>query len=320
MRTRRIGILCCEDLAQLDAVGPIEVISEANDSRRAEGKPPAYEVSLLVWGQRPMATRLWPQQPYRDAPPLDTLLIAVGRRRTEVAADPKLLAWLRATAPCTRRVCSVCTSAFVLAASGLLDGRRCTSHWKYCEELQRQFPRIIVDPNLIFVRDGRFYSSAGASAGMDLALALVEEDLGHQMALTVARELVLFLQRPGGQSQFSAQLTAQRADRRPLSELQAWMADHPDEDLSVDALARRAAMSPRNFARVFADEVGVTPARYVELLRVDTARRRLEESGANVERVAEQCGFGSAETMRRVFLRVLQVSPSAYRGRFRARG
>lgn len=318
--TKRIGFLCCDDPAQLSMVGPLEVFREANAARTDAGKPAPYELELLLWRWPVVAGGLWKQVPYKKARPVDTLIVCAGRTRHEAARDPKLLDWLRATASETRRVCTVCTSVFVLAATGLLDGRRVTTHWKHTDELEAEHPRITVEPDPIFVRDGRYWSSAGSTAGIDLAMALVEEDHGHEMALTVARELVVFLQRPGGQSQFSAQLAVQRADRRPLAELQAWMADHPDGDLSVEALAKRAAMSPRNFARVFAEEVGTTPARYVELLRVDTARRRLEESGAKVDRVAEECGFGSHETMRRAFLKLLGVSPSAYRGRFRARG
>jgi transcriptional regulator GlxA family with amidase domain len=210
----------------------------------------------------------------------------------------------------------VCTGAFVLAAAGLLDGRRATTHWRSCASLARRYPQITVDADPIFVRDGNIYTSAGVTAGMDLALALVEEDHGREVALHVARELVLFLRRPGGQSQFSAQLAVQAADREPLRELQAWIADHLDQDLSIPALAARVAMSERNFARVFTREVGVTPARFVETARIEAARRRLEESSHGVEAVAAQCGFGTAESMRRTFLRRLRVPPSAYRHRF----
>jgi transcriptional regulator GlxA family with amidase domain len=219
-------------------------------------------------------------------------------------------------APNVRRIGSVCSGAFILAEAGLLDGRRATTHWGWCKELAQRYPRVKVDPDPIFVRDGSIYTSAGVTAGMDLALALVEEDHGRELALRVARQLVLFLRRPGGQSQFSAQLAVQAADREPLRELQAWIADHLNQDLSVEALADRVAMSPRNFARVFSREVGVTPARFVEQARVEAARRRLEESAHGVDAIASQCGFGTAESMRRAFLRRLHVPPSAYRHRF----
>jgi transcriptional regulator GlxA family with amidase domain len=218
--------------------------------------------------------------------------------------------------PRVRRFGSVCTGAFILAEAGLLDGRRATTHWGSCALLAQRYPRVSVDPNPIFVRDGNVYTSAGVTAGMDLALALVEEDHGHEVALGVARELVLFLRRPGGQSQFSAQLAVQSADRAPLRDLQAWIADNLGGDLSVPALAAHAAMSPRNFARVFTQEVGVTPARFVEQARVEAACRRLEESANGVDAIAAECGFGSTESMRRAFLRRLRVPPSAYRHRF----
>jgi len=211
----------------------------------------------------------------------------------------------------------VCTGAFLLAEAGLLDGRRATTHWAYCAELAKRYPQVKVDPDPIFVRDGRIYSSAGVTAGMDLALGLVEEDLGRSLALDVARQLVLFLKRPGGQSQFSAQLEAQSAEREPLRDLQAWISNHPEAPLGVESLARRVAMSPRHFARVFLREVGTTPAKFILRIRVEAARRRLEESRDDVERVAQTCGFGSAEVMRRAFLRTVRVSPSAYRSRFR---
>ena len=210
----------------------------------------------------------------------------------------------------------MCSGAFLLAEAGLLDGRRATTHWDACAALAARYPSVRVEPDPIFVRDGRVYTSAGVTAGMDLALALVEEDCGRELALAVARRLVFFLKRPGGQSQFSAQLSAQIAEREQLRDLQSWIVEYPEADLSVEALARRVAMSPRNFARVFAREAGITPARFVERVRVEAARRRLVESTSNVDSVAEACGFGSAETLRRAFLRSVHVSPAAYRNRF----
>jgi transcriptional regulator GlxA family with amidase domain len=317
--TRRVAFLITDAPTTLDVVGPLDVFRETNSFRAQRDRPPAYEIELLRWGYKKGAS-LAEEIPYKKARDIDTLVVTPGTARLAAAADPQLLDWLREVSGKARRVCSVCTGAFILAAAGLLDGRRATTHWRFTERLAQQHPKVRIDPDPIFIKDGRFYTSAGGSAGLDLALALVEEDLGHDTALGVARELVLFLQRPGGQSQFSAQLTAQRPGRAPLTELQAWMADHPDADLSVNALARRSGMSPRNFARVFRDEVGVPPARYVELLRVESARRELERGRGSVEEVAASCGFGSSETMRKAFLRSLGVSPSEYRGRFRARG
>jgi transcriptional regulator GlxA family with amidase domain len=232
--------------------------------------------------------------------------------------DERLVAWVRAAAARSRRVASVCTGAFLLAKAGVLDGRRATTHWSGCAELARRHPEIEVDPDPIFVRDGHVITSAGVTAGMDLALALVEEDLGREIALEAARWLVLFVKRPGGQAQFSAQLAAQTAEREPLRELQSWIPDNLTADLSVPALAGRACMSERNFARAFRSETGMTPAAYVEAARVESARIALETGGLHVEAVARRSGFGTVETMRRAFRRRLGVSPASYRERFRS--
>ena len=209
--------------------------------------------------------------------------------------DPELVRWLARVAPRTRRVVGLCTGAFLLAEAGLLDGRVATTHWAFCDELAKRFPAINVQPDPIYVRDGGVYTSAGATAGLDLVLALVEEDLGRRMALAVAQWMVVFLKRPGGQAQFSVQLSAQMADQEPIRELQAWVLDHPGADLSVEALARRVHMSPRNFFRVFVREVGMTPGRFVERVRVEAARRLLEETSRGVPDVATASGFGSQE-------------------------
>ena len=212
----------------------------------------------------------------------------------------------------------MCSGAFVLAEAGLLDGKRATTHWRVCDLLARSFPAVEVDPDPIYVRDGNVWTSAGVTAGMDLALALVEEDLGRDVALAIARRMVLFLRRPANQSQFSAPLQAQAAERDGIREAQHLVTEHPEGDCSVAALARAAAMSERNFARCFTDEVGVTPARYVERVRVETARRLLEDTDEGVEAIAAAAGFGTAETMRRTFLRLLRTNPTEYRRRFRA--
>src|SRR5205814_150516 len=216
-----------------------------------------------------------------------------------------------------RRVGSVCTGAMLLARAGLLDGRRATTHWNWCETLIKRAPRTDVDPDPIFVRDENIYTSAGVTAGMDLALALVEEDHGSRLALQVARNLVLYLRRPGGQSQFSAALSLQATDRKPLRELEAWVLDHLDKALTVSALAQRVAMSPRNFARVFNKEMKTTPAKFIERLRVEAARRRLEESQNSMESIADECGFGNVNSMRNVFQRTLKIAPGQYRRHFR---
>jgi len=249
---------------------------------------------------------------------IDTLLVVGGPGTRNAVQDQEILAWLRRIAPRVRRLGAVCTGSFILAKAGLLDGRRATTHWAWGAELARRYPRVTVDADPIFVRDGNVYTSAGVSAGMDLALALIEEDYGREVALHIARDLVLYLRRPGGQSQFSTLLIAQESNREPLRDLQTWIVENLDADLSVVALARRIKMSPRHFARVFTQEVGMTPGQFVEKARIEAARRRLEESPQGMKTIAADCGFGSADTMRRAFLRTLRVAPIAYRGRFRA--
>lgn len=310
------------DAQVIDVIGPLEVFASTSRWLGERGRAtPAYTVEVLATQSGPMRMSSGVELVAARAigsvrGGIDTLLIAGGAGTDAAMHDRALLAWLCRIAPRVRRLGSVCTGAFILAQAGLLDGRCVTTHWQWCRALAERFPTLRVDPDPIFVRDGNVYTSAGVTAGMDLALALVEEDCGRDVALHIARGLVLFLRRPGGQSQFSAQLAVQAADREPLRELQSWIADHLDEDLSVPSLAERAAMSPRNFARVFTQQVGTTPARFVEALRIEAARRRLEESTHGVELVAAQCGFGSAEAMRLAFQRRLRVAPTAYRHRF----
>jgi len=243
-----------------------------------------------------------------------------GEGARDAATDAAFVADVRRLASRSRRVTSVCTGAFLLGATGLLDGRRATTHWSRCDELAREYPNVTVDADPIFVRDGNVWTSAGVTAGMDLALALVEEDLGREVALAVSRWLVVFVQRSGGQSQFSSQLAAQLAERRPLRDLQSFMAEHPAEDLSVPALAARVAMSPRHFARTFREEVGVTPAQYVEDVRVEVARRLLETSDRAIDDIAREAGFGTVETMQRAFRRTVHTTPREYRRHFTRAG
>jgi transcriptional regulator GlxA family with amidase domain len=248
--------------------------------------------------------------------PIDTLLVAGGSGVETASRDEELLLWLQKTAQRVRRIGSVCTGAFLLASAGLLDGKRAATHWKWAAELGNKFKHITVDPDPIYIRDGNTYTTAGVTAGMDLALALVEEDLGAPMALKVAREMVLYFRRAGGQSQFSTALSLQASDRKQIAEIRSWTHDNLGQDLPVEKLAARAGMSPRNFARVFLKDTGTTPARFVEHLRVEAARRRLEESRDKLEKVANDCGFGSIQSLRRSFLRVLHVPPNDYRHRF----
>jgi transcriptional regulator GlxA family with amidase domain len=248
---------------------------------------------------------------------VDTLMVAGGQGVEAAAADVVLVDWVRERATQARRVASVCTGAFLLAASGVLDGRRAATHWSCCAEFARRFPAVHVEPDPIFVRDGSVWTSAGVTAGIDLALALVEEDLGLTVALAVARYLVVYLKRPGGQAQFSAALSLQAADDK-FGALHAWINAHLAHDTSLPVLASQAGMSERSFSRHYTDATGQTPARAVERLRVEAARRLLSGSRLPIKRISQRCGFGSEETMRRSFVRLLDVSPQDYRARFSA--
>jgi transcriptional regulator GlxA family with amidase domain len=314
---RRVVILAFPGVQTLDVLGPAEVFTTAASIAGPDG----YTVELVASEPGPLrssSVSLHPDQTLGDCRgPIDTLLVAGGVGVPRAVRDERLIAWLARAAARSRRVASVCTGAFLLARAGLLDGRSATTHWAGCDELARRHPEVRVEPEPIFVRDGNVITSAGVTAGMDLALALVEEDLGRELALETARWLVLFLKRPGGQAQFSAQLAAQIAEREPLRELQEWIPDHLGADLSVPALARRACMSERNFARAFRRETGQTPAAYVEAARVERARIALETGELPVETIARQAGFGTVETMRRAFRRRVGVNPTSYRDRFR---
>jgi transcriptional regulator GlxA family with amidase domain len=308
----------------IDVVATLDILLLANNALRGgggQGTGYATEVvaatpgSLTRWCGLTLSAR----RPYQDVRgPIDTLVVGSVDDPDQLTRDARLVRWIRGIAPRARRVVALCTGAFLLAEAGLLDGRRATTHWTFCGQLARRYPLVTVDPEPIFVRDGHVYTSAGSTASMDVILALVEEDFGRRVALAVATNLVLFLKRPGGQAQFSAQLATQLAEREPLRELQAWIIDHPDETLDVAALARRVAMSPRNFFRVFTEEIGTTPARFVQRARVEAACRLLQDTHQSSDEIAARCGFGSAETMRAAFQRLLHTSPQAYRARFAA--
>jgi transcriptional regulator GlxA family with amidase domain len=314
---RRVVLLAFPDVQILDVTGPSEVFAIAD--RICSG---AYSIELVAPDagelQSSGSLRLVADRDIEHCTgPIDTLLVAGGLGVDAAMEDRPLLDWLGGAAVRSRRVASVCTGAFLLAQAGLLDGRRATTHWSACRRLAEDHPSVQVELDSIFVRDGSTYTSAGISAGIDLALALVEEDLGSRVALQIARTLVLFMRRPGGQAQFSNTLESQSVQISGLRELQAWIADHLDDDLSVSALAQRAFMSPRNFARVFASQTGQTPGRYVESLRIERARTLLQGGERTIEGVAMACGFGTVETLRRSFSRRLGVSPSDYRDRFK---
>jgi transcriptional regulator GlxA family with amidase domain len=342
---RDVVILVYPGVQSLDVTGPLEVFTGAQQllqaqalgyegrrgstgpdkqpgsAGRGEQRDRGYRVLVVSPDGAPLQTSsgltLVPHAAIRDAPAaIDTLLVAGGTGIEGLCEDRATLDWIAARARRARRVASVCTGAFALAAAGLLDGRRATTHWAAAGELARRHPGVSVDPEPIFVRDGDVWTSAGVTAGMDLALALVEDDLDRDAALTIARHLVLFLRRPGNQSQFSATLSAQAPQRDELRAIQRFVLENLAADLSVEALAQRAHMSPRHFARSFRAETGITPARYVQRLRLEAARRRIEDAREPLATTATACGFGTPETMRRAFLRTLGVGPEEYRSRF----
>ena len=316
---RRVLIVAVPKVRTLDLFGPAEVFGDANFLR---GGDLAYEVNIISSGPERvvlshMGTQLNTHQTYRECSGrIDTLLVAGYDSRQEMKFEQDFLNWLREHSGRSRRFGSICTGAFALAAAGLLDGRRATTHWNWCDHLARNYPLVTVDPNPIYVRDGNCYTSAGVTAGIDLALALVEEDLGRPVSLKIAQMMVVFLRRAGGQSQFSTTLAAQTRENRPLGDLLAWLPDNIRGDLTVDSLARRAAMSPRNFARLFRQELGKTPAKHIEDLRLEAARRQLESTTLTLEQVADANGFATAETLRRMFRRRLGVTPGQYRASF----
>lgn len=314
-----IHVLAFPNVQVLDVTGPLQVFASANDLARSQGLAVPYAVNVIAAQAEPVLTSAGLALVAAPLPaahlPCDTLVIAGGWGVYGAAEDPALVDWVRHKAVQARRMASVCTGAFLLAASGLLDGCRVATHWTRCEELARKYPKLQVEADPIFIRQGAVWTSAGVTAGIDLCLALVEDDLGRAAALEVARHLVVFLKRPGGQAQFSVTLSLQEGGSR-FTELHAWIAEHLHLDLSVATLAAEAGMSERSFVRHYRNATGQTPARAVELIRVETARRHLADSSASIKRIAVQCGFGCEETLRRSFLRALSVTPQAYRERF----
>jgi len=324
--THLVSMLAYSDCQILDVTGPLEVFARTarwlNDHGHSHGEP-AYRVEIIADRTGPLrcsnnlelvATRRW-----RDVDQTGTLLVAGGIGQDVPASNDELLAWLRRMRGRCHRLGSVCTGAIVLAAAGLLDHHQATTHWAFGERLASSGNDIRVDTDALFIADDGIYTSAGVTAGMDLALAMVESDWSREVALAVARELVMYVKRSGGQAQFSRPLKAQQAETDRLRRLQLWMLENLDGELSVEQLAGRIAMSPRNFSRRFRREVGVSPAHYVEEIRIEAARDRLESTHLSMGRIAAICGFSSAETMRRAFARRMGIAPSEYRKRFAAR-
>ncbi|AGW89145.1 MULTISPECIES: GlxA family transcriptional regulator [Cupriavidus] len=316
----KIAVLAFPGVQMLDLAGPLDVFHEG---ARQAGQPDAYQFEIVSPSPGMLTAangmRIMPDATLETASAdIDTLLVAGGPRLNLLEQDQAIRDWLARQARTVRRIGSVCSGAMLLAHAGLLDGRSATTHWNATERLARKFPGVRVEPDRIFVKDGNLYTSAGVTAGLDLALALVEEDFGRVVALRVARELVMFLKRPGGQSQFSAHLAAQTAERNAIREVQGWVVENLACNLSVEALAAQAGMSTRNFSRIFKQECQVTPADFVEGARIDAARRLLEGSRHPLKRVAALTGFGDTNNLRRAFLRRLGVPPADYRRRFRS--
>ena len=318
---RPIHILAFPNVQLLDVSGPLQVFASANVQMLENGLTAPYSPTVIAREDGSIVSSAGlglHTHPLPDTPS-DTLIVAGGRGVHAALLDQDLLQWVRGQASSARRVASVCTGAFMLAQAGLLDGHRVVTHWDSCDELAQRYPALQVDPEPIFINEDSLWTSAGVTAGIDLALAMVEADLGRNIALAVALDLVVFLKRPGGQSQFSTALSMQHATRSQDSrfgDLHAWILDNLASDLSVATLAAQVGMSERSFVRHYRAHTGNTPARAIEQLRVEAARRLLGDSALPIKRIADRCGFGTEETLRRSFLRSVSVTPQAYRERF----
>jgi transcriptional regulator GlxA family with amidase domain len=316
-----VVILGFDGVQAMDIVGPYDVFTGATLQLAAQQQPGGYRVSLVSTTSGPVSTLTGLELVASDAPgpdgDIDTLVIPGGFGIGTARSDPTVIDWIRTVAPVVRRVVSVCSGAFLLAEAGMLDGCRATTHWAVADQMAREFPDVTVDPEPIFVHSSpRVWTAAGVTAGIDLALHLVEDDHGTELAQTVARWLVLHLRRPGGQTQFAPPVWMPRAKRAPIRDVQEAIESEPGAAHSIPELARRAAMSPRHFTRVFTEQVGEPPGAYVERIRTDAARRQLTETDDTVGVIAARCGFGSAETLRRNFARRVGISPDQYRKSF----
>jgi len=318
--TRVIGVLGFDGVNAQDVVGPIEAFTSANSYAADQSQNPPYRVQLIGLDSGAFTSEsslmLMPHCTLVDAPKLDTLIVPGGSGLRVPDVNARVADWLLNNTDGIRRVATVCTGVYGLAPTGLLDGREVTTHWRFAADVASRFPKLKIDGNAIFTKDGRYYTSAGITAGIDLALALIESDLGPAAALAVARDLVVYLMRPGGQAQYSEPLRFQVRAGDRFAELAAWIAAHLDADLSVEVLAQRVCLGTRHFARRFRAEFGCTPAAYVEDLRLSEARRRLTLRGAAIERIATSVGFQSADVFRRAFERRYGLSPQNYRERF----
>jgi transcriptional regulator GlxA family with amidase domain len=312
-----IAILATPGVQLLDVSGPLDVFAEANVQAGTDVYQLRVVGSALGTIRSSSGVRLMPDMVIGQklTEKIDTLLAAGAPNMAEASPDRRVVDWVREVARGVRRYGSVCSGAFLLANAGLLNGRRVTTHWAVAHQLAQTFPSVTVDPDAIHVRDGRLRTAAGVTAGLDLSLALVEEDLGREVAMKVAAQLVMFFKRPGGQMQFSRKGEAVPVGRSALQEAQRWIVANPGEDLSIAHLARRTGLSSRHFARLFRQEVGIAPAAWVQEARVAAARRLLESGDTVPKQVASQCGFANADTLRRAFVRIVGVTPAEYRKR-----
>jgi transcriptional regulator GlxA family with amidase domain len=321
MRPKRVGLLGFDGVQALDLTGPAEAFSAAVLNENGDGPQRCYEVLVLGLTSKPFVAAdsgliYKPHMTIHNAPALDTLIVPGGAGLRQPETNAKVSTWVKARASRIRRIGTVCTGTYGLAPTGLLDGRKVTTHWRHARDLAARFPKLKVDPDALYLKDGNFYTSAGLTAGIDLALALIEEDFGSRVALAVARELVVYLKRPGGQEQYSEPLQFQTRSADPLADLVTWMTGHLNQDLSVETLAAKACLCARHFSRRFKDAFGTTPAAFVEELRLGEARERLTKPNQNIESVAASVGFKSADAFRRAFERRYGITPSSYRKRF----
>ncbi len=316
----RIGIVGFEQVDALDLVGPAEAFASAQTQDAEGNSVAAYEVVIVGLTKARFAAEsgivLHPRTTLRAAPKLDTIIIPGGAGLRRAETNRAVACWIEARAEKTRRVVSICTGIYALAATGLLDGRHVTTHWRFAADVARRFPNLRVEPNALFIQDGQFYTSAGVTAGIDLALALIEEDLGRKAALRVARDLVVFLKRPGGQDQYSEPLRFQTMATDRLAELASWIAANLQRDLSVPALAERACLSPRHFVRRFEAAFKQTPGIFVRDRRLDEARRRLHAENLSIDAIADSVGFQSTDAFCRAFRHRFHLTPTDYRRNF----
>ncbi|HSE13144.1 MAG TPA: DJ-1/PfpI family protein [Rudaea sp.] len=323
MKTKRVGFLVYPSIQALDLAGPMDAFAAAVIEDGVGAPVRCYETVTIGLDARTVAAEsglcIKPRFTLRNAPRLDTLVIPGGAGMRDPAVGTRVAAWIRLRARQLRRIAAVCTGVYGLAASGLLDGRRVSTHWRFAQDLAQRFPALQVDAGPLFVKDGAFYTSAGITAGIDLSLALIEEDFGPSVALSVARELVVYLKRPGGQAQFSEPLQFQTQSADRMADIASWIVANLHKDLGVEVLAARARLCPRQFTRRFKHAFGTTPAAFIESARIDEARRRLAGYHGTLDRVASSVGFRSDDVFRRTFERRLGITPSAYRTRFGAR-